>query len=107
MEAWLKHKLKKVNSLQTRTVVIHFVVSSAWGSTWKKMEVVMLSSFIESRLGVKDCAKDWVRSTDEMSFYCTDRVERLEDELIEPTEVRILIWDEIMPASQSSGGKDT
>lgn len=48
-----------------------------------------------------------MRSTDEMSFYCTDRVERLEDELIEPTEVRILIWDEIMPASQSSGGKDT
>lgn len=33
-----------------------------------------------------------------MSFHGTDSVERHEDELTEPTEVSILILDEIMPA---------
>lgn len=36
METWLKHKFKeKMNSLQTRTVVIHFFVSSTWAAVKK------------------------------------------------------------------------
>ena len=38
--------------------------------------------------------------------YLTEGLERRKDELIEPAEVDIIILEELVPAFQSSGGKD-
>lgn len=39
-------------------------------------------------------------------LFCIERVERHKDELVEPAEVDIIILEELVPAFQSSGGKE-